>query len=193
MNRRIAMLLLVLSAAAWSAGCVPLVAGGAAGTAAVIADRRQPDIIATDERIEWTMSQEINKQLGNRTHINVTSYNRRVLLTGEVTTPEGRAQIDAIAARIHDVRTVDNEMKIGLPSPMDLRARDSYITSQVKARMVGAAKQFNPLHVKVVTEAQTVYLMGLVTHTEADEATEIARNTGSVLKVVRLFEYIQQP
>lgn len=190
MNRRTAAVLLVLSASVLSAGCFPLVVGGAAGTAAVISDRRLPDIIATDQRIEWTMGQEIDKRLGDRVHLNVTSYNRQVLLTGEVTTPEGKAEIDSIAARVRDVRKVYNEVKVGLPSPMDLRSKDTYITSQVKARMVGAQK-FNPIHVKVVTEAQTVYLMGLVTQQEADEATEIARTTNGVLKVVRLFEYIQ--
>jgi osmotically-inducible protein OsmY len=190
MNRRIATVLLVLSASVLTTGCFPLVVGGAAGGAAMIADRRQPDILATDQRIEWTMSQEIEGHLGARVHINVTSYNRQVLLTGEVTTPEGKAEIDNIAKRVHDVRKVFNEVQVGMPSPMNNRSNDTYITSQVKARMVSAQK-FNPIHVKVVTEAKIVYLLGLVTQQEADEATEIARNTSGVQRVVRLFEYVQ--
>lgn len=190
MNRRIATVLLALSASVLATGCFPLVVGGAAGGAALIADRRAPDIIATDQRIEWTMGQEIEGHLGARVHLNVTSYNRQVLLTGEVTTPEGKAEIDRIAERVRDVRKVFNEVQVGMPSAMDSRSNDTYITSQVKARMVSAQK-FNPIHVKVVTEAKTVYLMGLVTQQEADDATEIARNTSGVQRVVRLFEYVQ--
>lgn len=190
MNRRIAIVLLMLSATVLTTGCFPLVVGGAAGGAAMFADRRQPDILATDQRIEWTMSQEIEKRLGDKVHINVTSYNRQVLLTGEVTTPEGKAEIDSIATRVHDVRKVFNEVRIGFPSPFDQRSNDTYITSQVKGRMVSAQK-FNPIHIKVVTEAKTVYLMGLVTQQEAEDATEIARNTSGVQRVVRLFEYVQ--
>lgn len=187
---RVAALLLILATSVLGTGCFPLVVGGAAGTAAVIADRRPADIIATDQRIEWTMGREINKLLGQQVHINVTSYNRQVLLTGEVTTAEGKARIDDIASRVHDVRKVYNEVRVGPLSTMGERSNDTYITSQVKARMVNAQK-FNPLHVKVVTEAKTVYLMGLVTRQEADEATEIARNTQGVDRVVRLFEYVQ--
>jgi Predicted periplasmic or secreted lipoprotein len=190
MNRRIATVLLVLSASVLTTGCFPLVVGGAASGAAMIADRRQPDTLATDQRIEWTMSQEIEGHLGARVHVNVTSYNRQVLLTGEVTTPEGKAEIDNIAKRVHDVRKVFNEVQVGMPSAMNSRSNDTYITSQVKARMVSAQK-FNPIHVKVVTEAKTVYLLGLVTQQEADDATEIARNTSGVQRVVRLFEYVQ--
>lgn len=190
MNRRLAAAVLILCASVLTTGCFPLVIGGTAGGAALIADRRQPDIVATDQRIEWTMGQEIEKRLPGQVHINVTSYNRQVLLTGEVTTPEGKAVIDDIASRVHDVRKVYNEVQIGLPTSMDSRSRDTYITSQVKTRMLNQQK-FNPLHVKVVTEARVVYLMGLVTTEEAEEATEIARATSGVQKVVRLFEYVQ--
>ena len=188
MNRFVTVLLLLCASLA-TAGCFPLVVGGAAGTAALVADRRPADIIATDQRIEWTMGQEIERAVGsNNVHINATSYNRHVLLTGEVTTPEGKAKIDDVASRVHDVRRVYNEVQIGFPSAMDSRANDTYLTSQVKARMAGAQK-FNPVHVKVVTEAKTVYLMGIVYPQEADDATEIARNTQGVQRVVRLFEY----
>ncbi|HLU76791.1 MAG TPA: BON domain-containing protein [Burkholderiales bacterium] len=190
MNRRLAAAVLIFCASVLTAGCFPLVVGGTAGGAALIADRRPPDIVATDQRIEWTMSREIEKRLGNQVHINVTSYNRQVLLTGEVTTPEGKAVIDDVASRVHDVRKVYNEVQIGLPSSLDSRSRDTYITSQVKTRMLNQQK-FNPLHVKVVTEARVVYLMGLVTVEEAEEATEIARSTSGVQRVVRLFEYVQ--
>jgi len=188
MNRIVTVLLLVCASLA-TAGCFPLIFGGAAGGAALVSDRRPADIIATDQRIEWTMGQEIERAVGSdKVHINATSYNRRVLLTGEVTTPEGKAQIDDIASRVHDVRKVYNEVQVGFPSSMESRANDTYITSQVKARMASAQK-FNPLVVKVVTENRVVYLMGIVYPREADDATEIARTTQGVQRVVRLFEY----
>jgi len=190
MNRRLAAAIALLCTAVLTAGCFPLLVGGTAGVAVVVADRRPADIMATDERIEWTLSREIQKRLGDKAHVNVTSYNRQVLLTGEVTTAEGKAIIDDIASRTHDVRKVYNEVQIGIPSSLQSRSRDTYITSQVKARMMNQDK-FNPLHVKVVTEARTVYLMGLVTTAEADAATELARTTSGVERVVRLFEYVQ--
>lgn len=189
---RLTSLAVAFAALALLAGCAAVVVGAAAGGAAIAVDRRQPDIIATDERIELTASSRIGDALKDKGHVNVTSFNRQVLLTGESTTPELKAEAERIAAAVPDVRGVVNEIVATAPTTLSNRSNDAYLTSQVKARFVGFGK-FNPLHVKVVTEAQVVYLMGLVTQQEAADATEIARTTSGVRKVVRVFEYIPDP
>ena len=166
--------------------------GGAAGAAAVAVDRRQPDIVATDQRIEFSVNDKAERIAGTGGHINVTSYNRLVLLTGEVATQPIKEEVERSAATHPDVRTVANELAVGPVTSFESRARDTYITGQVKARMASAQK-FNPLHVKVVTELAVVYLMGLVTEKEGADAAQIASTTEGVRKVVRVFEYIPAP
>ncbi|MCX7893048.1 MAG: BON domain-containing protein [Burkholderiales bacterium] len=177
-----------LGAAAILGGCAAAVIGGAAaGGAMVASDRRLPDVMAADERIEWTVAGRINDRFKDRVHVNVTSFNRNVLLTGEAATEEVRAEAERIAAGVADVRSVTNELAVGPASSLASRSNDAYLTSQVKARLVGA-EGVNPLHVKVVTEAGAVYLMGLLTQKEADVATRVARQTAGVRKVVQVFE-----
>ena len=171
-------------------GCVPLViAGAAGGTALVVADRRSVGTQADDEAIELKIANNIGTGFGDRVHVNVTSYDAIVLLTGEVPTAESRASINEIARTTAKVRRVDDELTIGPVSSIGSRTNDSYITSKVKARFVEANK-FAPNHVKVVTERQVVYLMGLVRHSEADTAAQIAATTSGVVRVVKVFEYI---
>jgi osmotically-inducible protein OsmY len=171
-------------------GCVPLVIAGAAGGAAlVVADRRSVGAQTDDEAIELKMANNIGAGYGDRVHVNVTSYNGIVLLTGEVPTPELKRSIEDIAKSTAKVRTVHDELAVGPVSSIGSRTNDSYITSKVKARFVEANK-FAPNHVKVVTERQVVYLMGLVRHSEADAAAQIAATTSGVVRVVKLFEYI---
>jgi len=171
-------------------GCVPLVIAGAAGGAAlVVADRRSVGAQTDDEAIELKMAHNIGAGYGDRVHVNVTSYNGIVLLTGEVPTPELKRSIEDIAKSTAKVRTVHDELAVGPVSSIGSRTNDSYITSKVKARFVKANK-FAPNHVKVVTERQVVYLMGLVRHAEADAAAQIAATTSGVVRVVKLFEYI---
>jgi osmotically-inducible protein OsmY len=171
-------------------GCVPLVIAGAAGGAAlVVADRRSVGAQTDDEAIELKMANNIGAGYGDRVHVNVTSYNGVVLLTGEVPTPELKRSIEDIAKSTAKVRTVHDELTVGPVSSIGSRTNDSYITSKVKARFVEANK-FAPNHVKVVTERQVVYLMGLVRHSEADAAAQIAATTSGVVRVVKLFEYI---
>ena len=190
MTRILTALLLVL--AALLPGCAAVVVGAAAGTAMVAADRRQPDIMATDERIEIQATDRINGIFKDKGHINVTSFNRQVLLTGEAATEALKQEAERAAATTQEVKNVINELTIGPPSSFSQRSNDSYLTSIVKSRFVSAQK-FNPIHVKVVTEAGTVYLMGMVTRREADDATQIARTTSGVKRVVRVFEYIPDP
>jgi osmotically-inducible protein OsmY len=191
MTRIVAASLLAL--AALLQGCAPLVVGGAvAGGAMVAADRRQPDIMATDERIEIQATDRINALFKDKGHINVTSYNRQVLLTGEAPTEALRQDAERAAATTPEVRGVVNDLQVRAPSDLSQRSNDTYLTSVVKSRFVTAQK-FNPIHVKVVTEAGTVYLMGLVTRREADDATQLARTTSGVKRVVRVFEYLPDP
>lgn len=185
--------LLALALAALLSGCAPLVVGGAvAGGTLVAVDRRQPDVMASDERIELQAVSNINDRLKDQAHINVTSYNKQVLLTGEAKTEALKQEAERIVAGLPEVKGVVNEIQIGAPSELGARSNDTYITSVVKSRMVTAQK-FNPVHVKVVTEAGVVYLMGLVTRKEADDATQIARTTSGVKRVVRVFEYLPDP
>jgi osmotically-inducible protein OsmY len=172
-------------------GCTPAVVGGAVATGVVVAEeRRTVGTITEDEAIELKALNRIgqNQKLKDA-HINVTSYNRMVLLTGEVPDEAAKATAEKIARAIENVRGVYNELQVAGNSSLTSRANDSYLTSKVKARFVEAQK-FSPLHVKVVTENGVVYLLGLVKRKEADDATEIARTTGGVRKVVRVFEYL---
>ena len=180
----------LLACAALLQGCAPLVVGGAvAGGAMVAADRRQPDIMATDERIEIQATNRISDIFKDKGNVSVTCYNKEVLLTGEAATEALKQDAEKAAATVPEVKGVINDLQIGPPSSLGQRSNDTYLTSIVKSRFVTAQK-FNPIHVKVVTESGTVYLMGLVTRREADDATQIARTTNGVKRVVRVFEYI---
>jgi osmotically-inducible protein OsmY len=171
-------------------GCVPLVIAGAAGGAALVAtDRRSAGVQLDDESIELKIASNVGAGFGDRVHVNVTSYNGVVLLTGEVPTQDLVGQIGEIARTTPKVRRVDNELAAMPVSSVGTRTNDSYITSKVKARFVEANK-FPPNRVKVVTEREVVYLMGLVSHGEADAAAQIAATTSGVVRVVKLFEYI---
>jgi osmotically-inducible protein OsmY len=145
--------------------------------------------MAYDERIEIQATNRITELFKDKGHINVTSFNKQLLLTGEAPTEALRQDAERAAATVPDVRSVVNDLQVRAPSDLAQRSNDTYITSVVKSRFVTAQK-FNPIHVKVVTEAGTVYLMGLVTRREADDATQIARTTSGVKRVVRVFEYL---
>jgi osmotically-inducible protein OsmY len=171
-------------------GCIPLiVAGAVGGTALVATDRRSVGAQADDEAIELKIANNIGTGYGDRVHVSVTSYNGIVLLTGEVPAQDLVATIGEIARTTAKVRRVHNEITIGPVSDVSSRTNDSYITSKVKARFVESNK-FSATHVKVVTERQVVYLLGLVRRDEGDLAAQIASTTSGVLRVVKLFEYI---
>ena len=179
----------VMAASALS-GCVPLVVGAAVGgTALVATDRRSVGAQTDDEAIELKIANHIGTGYGDRVHVNVTSYNGIVLLTGEVPTPDIVASIGDVARTTAKVRVVHNEIVVAAASPLGSRSNDSYITSKVKTRFVETNK-FSATHVKVVTDRQVVYLMGLVKRDEADNAAQIASTTEGVLRVVKLFEPI---
>ena len=169
-------------------GCFTAVVGGAAAGGAIAADRRTAGIYVEDENIEIKASQQIRKTLNEEAHVNVTSYNLSVLLTGEVPTEEAKTEAENIVKSIENVKNITNELVVGPKSSISDRANDTYITSVVKGKFV-AEKNFQANNVKIVTEASVVYLMGLVSDHEGKLAAEIARTTKGVAKVVKIFEY----
>lgn len=176
--------------------CVPLLAGcvgaavvGAGAGALMIVDRRPSETYIADQGLELRAASRISDKYGDKVHVNTTSYNRMMLLTGEVPTAEVKADVEKIVAGVTDVKSISNELAIAGASSFGVRSNDSYITSKVKARFVDAGK-FSANVVKVVTEAGVVFLLGMVTQAEANAAVEIARTTGGVLKVVRVFEIL---
>jgi osmotically-inducible protein OsmY len=169
-------------------GCAAVALGAAAtGGYLVGEDRRTVGTLAEDQSIEMKAGARIGQAYPSA-HVNSTSYNRMALLTGEVPDAAAKAEIEKIARSVENVRGVYNELQVAGSSSLSARANDSYVTSKVKARFVDA-QRFNPVHVKVVTENGTVYLLGIVSRKEANEATELARTTAGVMKVVRLFDY----
>lgn len=171
-------------------GCFPVAAVGVGAVAASANDRRTSGTQIEDEGIELRASNRISERWGDKVHINITSFNRTVLVTGEVPNAETKAAIEQVVTSVANVRGVTNEIAVAGGTSLSSRTNDSFITSKVKARFVDA-NSFNPFHVKVVTENATVYLMGIVTEAEAKAATDVARTTGGVRKVVRLFEFCQ--
>ncbi len=170
------------------AACVPVVIVGAAAGGAMAADRRTSGIYVEDENIELKASKSIADALGEAAHVNITSYNRNVLLTGEVPDNTGKARAESMTKAIINVRTVTNELAVMEKTSIGSRGNDAYLTSKVKTRFV-ADGRFPANVVKVVTENTVVYLLGIVSHAEANIATEIASNTSGVTKVVKVFEY----
>lgn len=170
-------------------GCFPVVAAGVGTGVVAVVDRRTLGTQTEDEAIEWKASSRVGDKLRDRGHFNFTSYNRKVLISGEVASEEIRAEAAQIVATVPNVAGVHDELVVGPSSSLTDRSNDAYITSKVKGRFVDGGK-FNAMRVKVVTEAGAVFLLGLVTQAEADAAVQLARTTTGVKKVVPLFEII---
>lgn len=190
MNKQTA-LKLILSATLISqiSACVPVVVGGAAAGGVMAADRRTSGIYVEDENIELKALKQIETNLGENAHVNVTSYNRNVLLTGEVPVAESKTKAENLVKEITNTRSVTNEINVGPKSSLGSRSSDSYITSKIKTKFVTENK-FPANYVKVVTENSVVYLLGIVTKEEGNAAADIASNTDGVAKVVKVFEYM---
>ena len=171
--------------------CAPLMIAGVAGTAMVASDRRTSGAQLEDESIELRAKARIRDNLGERVHVNVTSFNRQVLLTGEVTAEKDRQAVVQLVERIENVKAVVNELAVMPMSNLSERSNDLLIVAKVKASFVDSRDLFANAF-KVVTERGTVYLMGRVTQREANSATQLTRNVGGVNKVVRLFEIISE-
>ncbi|MDR0565296.1 MAG: BON domain-containing protein [Azoarcus sp.] len=171
-------------------GCVPLIFAGVGAGALMAADRRSMSAYVDDEAIELRVGNLIRKYFGNINHVNVTSYNRNVLLTGEVQDAAAQAEIQRLAGTVSNVRNVINETVIAPPSSLSNRANDSMISTNVKTRLLAPESGVAAHHVKVITEANVVFLLGLVTESEGESAAETARGSKGVTKVVKVFEYI---
>ena len=171
-------------------GCAALVVGGAATGAAVSVDRRSASTVIGDQEIELRAFKRLRESFPNDTiDVSTTSFNRQVLLIGQVPDQATRGKVEAIVRPIPDVRTVFNETVISPKISLTAEGTDASLTAQVKARMI-QDKRVPSIHVKVVSEMGVVYLMGLVTHAEANAAAEVASLTSGVTRVVKLFEYI---
>lgn len=170
-------------------GCVPIIAGGVGAGILMAEDRRTSGTYLMDQEIEMKAGSTIGENMGEKSHVNITSFNRRVLLTGEVPNAEVRAKIEELTKAVPNVREINNELIIGEASSFASRSKDTFITTKVKTRFLDD-KRFSINHVKVVTESGTVFLMGMVQFQEGNAAGEIAARTGGVEKVVKVFEYI---
>ncbi len=171
-------------------GCVPAVVGAGAAAGVMTAhDRRTTGTQADDEGLEWKAAQQIPENYKNDAHVNITAFNRRLLITGEVPSEEARNVIGERVGKLEGVKEVFNETVVGAASSLSSRTNDSYVTSKVKARLVDE-KTISANHVKVVTEAGVVYLMGIVTEREGKVAVAVTRTTAGVRKVVNLTEVI---
>jgi osmotically-inducible protein OsmY len=197
MNSRIARLAraaaLALAGGAALSACAPLIVGGAmVGTAMVVTDRRTTAAQLEDEVIEVKAKNRIQDTLGDKGQVSATSYNRVVLLTGEVPDAADKAAVEQAIARIENVQSVVNELNVGgFPRSLSTRSSDALITSKVKASLIDAKDLFSN-SIKVVTSGGVVYLMGRVTEREADRASEVARGVSGVQKVVKVFQVISE-
>ena len=189
------MALLVCVAAVLSgalAGCVPLVVGGAmAGGSLVATDRRTSGAQLDDEGIELRAASRIRSELGTRVRASVTSYNRQVLLTGEVPNLQDKQLVEQVVSRVDNVASVVNELAVLNSPSLVERSSDTLLTGRVKAMLLDA-RDLQSNAIKVVTERGITYLMGRLTQREADRATEVVRATPGVQKVIRMFEIINQ-
>ncbi|MES2483858.1 MAG: BON domain-containing protein [Pseudomonadota bacterium] len=191
MKRLILAALAATSLAAALSACAPVIIGGAAMTALVVTDRRTSGTQLEDEGIELRAGSRIRDTLGSRVHVNVNSYNRQVLLTGEAPDAATRQTVEDTVSRVENVRSVVNDIAIAAQSTLSQRSSDTLITGKVRASLVDA-RDLSANAFRVVTERGTVYLMGRVTSREADRATQIARNVSGVTRVVRIFEVISE-
>ena len=170
-------------------GCFPIVAAGVGAGALMVADRRTSGAYVEDQSIDFKASSLISAKYKDTLHTNVTSYNRHVLLTGEVPNEEIKSDIAKIVASITNVKGVSNELVISGNTGLSSRTGDGFISTDVKLRFMNNTI-FHPEHIKVVTENGTVFLMGLVYRKEAEAASEIASTTKGVRNVVKVFEYL---
>jgi len=181
---------LLLAALVLGSGCAGVLVGSAATGAVVANDPRTTGTVVEDQAIELKALKLIaaDAELGDQAHVGVTSYNQSVLLTGQVPTPALREKAVTLVRGIAKVRHVHDELAIAAPSSLASQTSDGFITTKVKTRLIGT-KELSATRIKVVTEAGTVYLLGLVTQAEADAAARVASATDGVSRVVKLFEY----
>ena len=191
LNRTLCTVLAATALAAGLSACAPLVVGGAVMGTMMAVDRRTTGTQVEDEGIELRSANRLNEALGDRGHVNVTSFIRQVLLTGEVSSAQDRQRVEQIVLGVENVRSVVNDLAVMPTTSLGQRSNDTFITGKVRASLVDA-KDLSANAFKVVTERNIVYMMGRVTPREAQRATEIARGVSGVSKVVRVFETLTE-
>ena len=171
-------------------GCATAIITGAATGVTIAHDRRTTGAVIDDQGVEFKAALAIfnNKDIYEQSHINVTSYNGIILITGETLTEQLKQQVYDLVRVIPKVRTIHNELIIAAPSSLPSRSSDAWITSKVKAKIT-SDRQIDPFYIKVVTEHGVVYLMGIVNQSESDRAVGITSNSAGVQRVVKMFEY----
>ena len=191
--RRIGALVLgAVFAGGGLSACAPLLIGGAIVSGSLlVTDRRSSGAQLDDQAIELKAANRLNETLRDRGRVSITSYNRQVLMTGDVPTDADKTAAEQSVAKIDNVRSIVNELAIGPGATLTARSNDTVISGKVKASFVDAS-DLHANAVKVVTERGVVYLMGRVTEREATRASEIARGVGGVTKVVRVFEIVTE-
>jgi len=190
-TRPVVAVLAALAAVAALGGCAPLIVGGAmAGGALMVIDRRTSGTQIEDQAIELKAASRV-RDLATLGHVNVTSYNRVVLVTGEVPTEDDKKRVEDAITRVDQVRSVVNELEVAPNSSLGSRSNDSLVTSKVKATYVDTKDLQSP-SIKVVTERGTVYLLGVVTEREATRSADVAASVPGVKRVVRAFEVISE-
>ncbi len=167
-----------------------VIAGGAAAGVLIAKDNRSPEVMLNDERIELSAQERItaDAELLASSHINITSYNGVVLITGEVLLPMYKAQVEKLVREENGVREIRNELRIAPASSTESRRNDTLLTSRVLSRLFDA-ENIDSTNVKVVSENATVYLMGMLNRAEAEHVVEVVRRTPGVARVVKVFEY----
>lgn len=189
--RPLTQLALGLALAGALAGCVPLVLGGAVGTAVVAADRRTSGAQLEDQGIELKAGRRVREAIGDQGHVTLTSFNRTVLISGEVASDADKAAAEAAVSRVENIRAVVNELAVGPNNTLSGRSNDVLIAGNVRARLI-EARDLHANAFKIITERNIVYLMGRVTEREARRGAEVARESKGVEKVVKVFEIISE-
>ncbi|TDR80653.1 BON domain-containing protein [Paludibacterium purpuratum] len=189
MRRSLMTVLLAAALGSALSGCFPLIAGGVAGTAMVASDRRTSGAYVDDQSIELKASSQLSNKFPNA-HINVNSFNRTALMTGEVASDDERLRAEMVVRALPGVKRVENYTVVADPTTFSQRNNDTWITTKVRSRLVSGKGNYSSQAIKLVTERGVVYMMGLVTREEGDAVAEVASQTAGVQKVVTLFEYL---
>jgi osmotically-inducible protein OsmY len=183
--------LLALGMGSALSGCFPLIAGGVAGTAMVASDRRTSGAYVDDKAIEVKGGAQLSQKFPNA-HISINSFDRTVLMTGEVASDDQRTQAEMAVRALPGVNRVENYTVVAEPSTFGQRNNDTWITTKVRSRLIGGEGKYSSQAIKLVTERGVVYMMGLVTRDEGDAAAAVVSQTAGVMKVVTLFEYLNE-
>ena len=182
-------LLIALMLTSFLSACGVLAVGGVAASAAVLADRRSPNVQAIDKGIELEAGNALSKRFGDNAHINITSFNQKVLITGEAKDADIKGEAGAYVKAMKNARSVYNELVIGSNSTYTARANDSYLKSKIKTQMI-FTEQLPSNSMAIVAEGSSVYLMGILTQKEADIAKKVASNASGVKEVFVYFDII---